>query len=138
MRSILIDPTAQLLAEVDTKGYNDYKRLIGQNTLTTVGLGQGNLMICDDEALMRPNPGPYFQIGQMDPIAGAAIIIGVDDAGETVPSFLPLELVQALTTFPRLRFLGIESSQEEIDHPVFGLMTVFKQKAKFERLDLDA
>lgn len=138
MRSILIDPEAQTVTEVNAKGYDDYKRLIGQNTLTTVGLGQGNLMICDDEALTRPNPGPFFQIGAMDPISGKAVIIGVDHDGETMPSLLPCALIRGFTTFPRLRFLGIESSQEEIDHPVFGLMTVFKQKAKFERLDLDA
>lgn len=77
--AILIDPQTKTVSEVETTGTcEDMYRLIGCDLIDVVYLPHGNMLIVDDEGLLKPNCLFLIQ-GFPQPLAGKALLIGQSD-----------------------------------------------------------
>jgi len=136
MRGILIDPTSQQVAEVedDFSDFRAIQRAIGAKPFTTVRLPEDHRLFLDDEGLLRASPGPFFRLERLRPgetFAGRGLILRVSPEGETLPAAVDVETIWGLVSFPDVQFLRLEQSTKEEEHPIFGRMAVFRQKAIF-------
>jgi hypothetical protein len=100
MRTILIDPEAQTIEELDFEGnYKDIQRIIGCNCFTTVNIGNARIvkmpndaLFIDDEGLLNPS-GFVFQFYDAK-LVGKGLIIGCDDEGESAPADIDISEVR--------------------------------------------
>jgi len=103
MKAIFIDTHAEEIREVDIVGDLDsFYDLIGcdliESVYTPVLVGD-DVMYVDEEGLFKSNI-PMFEFdGALQPLAGRAVIIGIDENGESADAQTPLSIVQASTLF---------------------------------------
>jgi len=95
MRTILIDPEAQTVEELDFKG--DYKKIqetIGCSCFTTVNIGgvTNDALFVDDEGLLNPS-GFVFQFYGAK-LVGKGLIMGCDDEGESARAGIDISEVR--------------------------------------------
>lgn len=98
MRGILIDPFEQSLKEVDVAdaGLQPFYKLLNCDIVQEVGVGQGVVMICDEEGKMKaPELQRYFTlVGFDDKIAGRAVLVGrARTKWSDLPAFVNIRLV---------------------------------------------
>jgi hypothetical protein len=140
LRGILIDPYTKTVKVVHVDPYPAWKELIQCDTITSVPFGihedthVNETLWCDDEILLHATDDTrYFQIENYpQPLGGRGIILGTDQAGETVSSAVPLAFVQRVTSWPDVKFSHItydDPSDEK--HEVFGSVVVHRQHAHF-------
>lgn len=100
MRTILIDPEAQTIEELDFEGnYKDIQRIIGCSCFTTVSVGNARIvktpndaLFIDDEGLLNPS-GFVFQFYDAK-LVGKGLIIGCNDEGESAPAGIDISEVR--------------------------------------------
>lgn len=134
-RAVLISPERRTLEYLDHSGdYEDIRAVCGCETLTAVQLSETNTMYLDDEGLLRDPPGPFFVIcGDKEHVfAGPALILGVDSEGDSCNVTIPTEWLQLAVRFPKVELLSLETSEETLNHPVFGEVTAITQTPRFE------
>ena len=95
MRTILIDPEAQTVEELDFKG--DYKKIqmtIGCSCFTSFNIDGPDYetIYVDDEGLLQPS-GFVFEY-QGHPLVGRGLIMGCDDEGASIGTTLNLDDVK--------------------------------------------
>ncbi len=95
MRTILIDPEARTIEELDFEGnYKDIQRTIGCSCFTTVNIGNStqDALFIDDEGLLNPS-GFVFQFYDVK-LVGKGLIIGCDYEGESTPAGIDISEVR--------------------------------------------
>lgn len=140
MRAILIDPFTETVTEVDhTGGLEDIYNWTDCVCITSCNpfSDREHTMFLDDEGLYRDDQAFFGYVGYGQPLAGRALVVGVDEAGETVACKLSLEGVRAHVGFlPDLKFVGMTPMVEtDIEHPVFGKMKQLSSVPVFTKKD---
>lgn len=135
MRSYLIDPHTQQITEVEHNGdYRQIYEFIQARPFTVVTINdKRDGIFVDDEGLYREGQRFFKLEGYEQPIAGRGLVLGCDDEGETVAPTITLSELKGRISWvrPDLQFDSIETSEEEIDHPVFGKMTHIRNEPSF-------
>jgi hypothetical protein len=78
MRAIVIQPDHRSVEVVDIQDRADLVRLIGYPTLESDALGDAGDRLFFDEACFLRGTSGRFQIDTLVPVAGTAVILGVD------------------------------------------------------------
>lgn len=100
MKSVLINPYSQTIETVEIKdgeGLSEYYRLIGCDCVEHVALTDTDGIFIDDKGMLKQEvthpsdphdtiPQAYFIMGNGVVIAGIALVVAVDDEGNTVES----------------------------------------------------
>ena len=81
MRAIKIDPVEKTVSEIElatdpNKSLDELYRLIGCDLGQLVQLDRGIVLVCDEEARLKPIRGAFTFCGSGMVIAGTAIILG--------------------------------------------------------------
>ena len=81
MRAIKIDPVEKTVSEIElavdpNKSLDELYRLIGCDLVQLVQLSRGIVLVCDEEARLKPIRGAFAFIGTGMVIAGTGIILG--------------------------------------------------------------
>lgn len=146
MKCLVIDAVNRTIREDEYSGdYKDIYRLGGFDLMTAIALDdKGETLFIDDEGLLKEDlndcfllHGPDFNYPQ--PLAGNGVILGTNEEGESVDTALTVETMQRNVLFGRLRCVGFTPmTEKEIDHPVFGKMTMIDTgKPIFEPVEDD-
>lgn len=102
--AILIDPQSETVTEAD--GFDGslegaYK-VMGCDLVDIVILPHGNMLIVDDEGLLKPNRA--FKIeGYHSPLAGKALLVGDNYEDFKQPPKVTLEEARSMVSFPQLQ-----------------------------------
>jgi len=95
MRAIVIDSTNKNVCEVDiTADFRDIYPLIGNGCTTfacPVQLENGDAMYADDEGLYNQIEGGFMMRGWSYPIVGNAVLLNVDEEGESIDALSDIE-----------------------------------------------
>lgn len=84
MKAILIDPADRSLTVIDIGGREDIARLIGFDTVESDAVGSsGDRLHFDEECFLR-GTGSRFQVDNLIPISGKAVVVGVAGDGATL------------------------------------------------------
>jgi hypothetical protein len=96
MRGILIDPTARTVSYVEVGNeLRDIYDAIKADTLDVVALPNRDAIYVDDEGLHRKDQD-FFAIGsRVQPLAGRALILGLNNEGGSVSVSASVELIRA-------------------------------------------
>lgn len=78
MRAIVIQPDHRSVEVIDIQDRADLVRLIGHPTLESDALGDAGDRLFFDEACFLRGTSGRFQIDTLVPVAGTAVILGVD------------------------------------------------------------
>lgn len=83
MRAVKIDPANKTVTEIHlaknpNKTFDELYSIIGCDLVQLVELDDGIILICDEEAKLKPITGAFSFIGWGTVIAGTAIILGGD------------------------------------------------------------
>lgn len=100
MRTILINPEAQTVTELDLEsGLKNIQLTVGCSCVTVLRIeGDNNDAIwVDDEGLLNPS-GFVFEY-QGHPLVGNGLIIGADDEGDSIGTALSLDDVKDSVVF---------------------------------------
>jgi len=138
MRALLIDPIARTITEVEHEDkYTDIYRLIEAQPFDVMNIGDGESLFFDDEGLLKePPPIDYFRFGDDGhPISGKALVLGVNDEGDSIATKLTIAELQGMVQFLRLRFVGFEDISGKVNHPVFGVVEQIGSRAIFEPME---
>lgn len=104
---------------------------IGCTTVQAIGLTEGEMLWCDEEALLRDDPGPFFQLHASTPIAGKAVALGEVD-GEIVDCGLRVDLIWNAISFPDIKLVGwSELDGSQIVETPLGPMPVIGREPIF-------
>ena len=81
MRAIKIDPVEKTVSEIElavdpNKSLDELYRLIGCDLVQLVQLDRGIVLVCDEEARLKPIRGAFTFHGSGMVIAGTAIVLG--------------------------------------------------------------
>ena len=121
MRALLINPKQRTITEIDYDGTPQAMcKLIGCDIFKVVSTLNGWLQegfdtvwISGDELDDDKYPNRWFQIGvgtdkATNPIAGKALVVGTDEAGENCPAIISRDELTRRVTFTRRK--GVQSS----------------------------
>lgn len=88
MKAILIDPANKSITEVEYDGhYGSIYKLIDADRFDVVYIGSGknsDSFYVDDEGLFKPDQSFFWAKGWSQPLAGKGLLLGVDDAGDSI------------------------------------------------------
>ncbi len=81
MRAIKIDPVEKTVSEIElavdpNKSLDELYRLIGCDLVQLVQLDRGIVLVCDEEARLKPIRGAFTFFGTGMVIAGTGIVLG--------------------------------------------------------------
>ena len=81
MRAIKIDPVEKTVSEIElavdpNKSLDELYRLIGCDLVQLVQLDRGIVLVCDEEARLKPIRGAFTFYGTGMVIAGTGIVLG--------------------------------------------------------------
>jgi len=99
MRAILIDPFTRTIKEVDYNG--DYRQIytfIGADCFDLVSHRVGDIYV-DDEGLMKEETAFFHIQDYPQPLAGKALILGVEVDDKVTNNTVPVSLISQLVTF---------------------------------------
>lgn len=134
MRGILIDPATKTISEIDHAGsLQALYTTLGCAQVERVALAPLEYVWVDEEGLLKPDAGPFFQIGPNIPMAGKALCLGDDDEGGIRECRLPLWILQLSVSFPDLALVGWEQT-EGIEQTAIGPMPFIQRLPIFTRL----
>ena len=81
MKAFLITPDKQSIEAININGREDIAKLIGFDTLESDAVGTaGDRLYFDEECFLRGSSG-RFQIDNVIPVSGKAVIVGPADEG---------------------------------------------------------
>jgi hypothetical protein len=84
MKALLIDPEKQSLEPIEIQGREDIAKLIGYDTIESDAVGSsGDRLYFDEECFLRGSSG-RFQIDNVIPVSGRAVLAGSADDGRTL------------------------------------------------------
>ncbi len=84
MKAFLINPESKSIEAVDIQSQDDIARLIGFDTIESDAVGSaGDRLYFDEECFLRGTTG-RFQIDQVIPVSGKALVVGTADDGTTL------------------------------------------------------
>lgn len=84
MKAFLINPETKSIEAVDIQSRDDIARLIGFDTIESDAVGTaGDRLYFDEECFLRGTAG-RFQIDQLIPVSGKALVVGAADNGTTL------------------------------------------------------
>jgi hypothetical protein len=84
MKALLINPEKQSLEPIDIQSREDIVKLIGYDTIDSDAVGTaGDRLYFDEECFLRGSSG-RFQIDNVIPVSGRAVLIGSADEGRTL------------------------------------------------------
>jgi len=83
MRAVKIDPVEKTVTEIElatdpNRSLDELQRIIGCELVELVELGEGAIMVVDEEARLKPVRGAFKFVGSRLVIAGTAVILGGD------------------------------------------------------------
>lgn len=97
MKAILIDGPGRQLSEVNVNDAAEIAALVGQDSIITDDLGDGDAVHFDEDCFIRGTEG-RFQIDSLAPIAGKAVVVGL--SGEALADTgLDVDALQARIKF---------------------------------------
>lgn len=140
MRAILIDPMTESVTVVEHSGdYRNIYELIDCETFSVIDIGNGEAIYVDDEGLLHDDPQHFWKLDTYhNPVAGKALVLGVNEEGDSISSRIDPAALHRRLTFPKLKVLGWEAINDKmIDHPILGPNTplighrpVFSKRSK--------
>jgi hypothetical protein len=84
MKALLIDPEKQSLEPVEIQGREDIAQLVGYDSIESDAVGSaGDRLYFDEECFLRGTKG-RFQIDNVIPVSGRAVLAGSADDGRTL------------------------------------------------------
>ena len=89
MKAFLIDPYAKYVEEVEYNEDGDYHQIYdfikcGDSPFTCLTISElGDTLYLDDEGLFKDDQAFFVWKGYSQPLAGRALVLGTDEAGET-------------------------------------------------------
>jgi hypothetical protein len=84
MKALLINPELRSIDAIDIDSHADLVRLIGYDTLESDAIGTaGDRLYFDEECFLRGTAG-RFQIDNIIPVSGRAVVVGTADHGTTL------------------------------------------------------
>ena len=146
-RGVLIDPLTESFEQVQIIKKGDYwariRALIGYTeTELMTAPGREHVFIVDGNALLKDdaNERGFFRPSLYpDPICGKTLLMGLTvPEGDFSDCTMPMQLVQQVVSFPKVRFVGMTSTMSVEEHPIFGQMTVQRNEAHFEAIPVGA
>ena len=79
MKALLINPESQTIESIHIDGHDDIIRLVGYDTVTSDEISaDGDRLFFDEECFLRGAKG-RFQIDNLVPVSGKAVITGTRD-----------------------------------------------------------
>ena len=111
---ILIDPFSKSLTLKEYTGMDDVKKELKIDLFDVVRCPNGELVVVDDEGLLK-NDQRYFKLhGYSQPLAGRAMFIGEDEEGEFVSPIMTIDDLTELISWmpedthvePMMEFIG--------------------------------
>ena len=127
---LLIDPVAKSIGPVtiDPSMLSELYLILDCDVVEYVQLDDHNFLYCDENGLDPDNPKPYFQIDGFAPMAGRAIIFGIDGkTGVTTSTNVMISDLWGVISFPDIEFVGMH---QEYDVGSITITPVFKQKGR--------
>jgi hypothetical protein len=98
MHAFMIDGNDQSIESVEISSRADIVRLVGQDTIISDEIDDGNAVHFDEDCFIRGTSG-RFQIDKLAPIAGKAVVIGSLEGDQMTNVSLDLEELKARTKF---------------------------------------
>jgi hypothetical protein len=84
VKAFLITPDKQSIEAININGREDIAKLIGFDTIESDAVGTaGDRLYFDEECFLRGTSG-RFQIDNVIPVSGKALIVGTADGGSTL------------------------------------------------------
>tara|TARA_R100000656_G_scaffold65276_1_gene49815 strand:+ start:112 stop:498 length:387 start_codon:yes stop_codon:yes gene_type:complete len=111
---ILIDPFSKSLTLKEYTGMDDVKKELKIDLFDVVRCPNGELVVVDDEGLLKSDQR-YFKLhGYPQPLAGRAMFIGEDEEGEFVSTIMTIDDLTELISWmpedtqvePMMEFIG--------------------------------
>ena len=101
MKALLINPVLQTVEEIEVNSRDDIVAKIGFDTIVSDQVGlEGDCLFFDEDCFLQGTKG-RFQIDNVVPVAGVAVVVGSSDNGEIL--FDVNSTVESLTV--RLKYL---------------------------------
>jgi hypothetical protein len=98
MQAFMIDGNDQSIESVEISSRADIVKLVGQDTIISDEIDDGNAVHFDEDCFIRGTSG-RFQIDKLAPIAGKAVVIGSLEGDQMTNVSLDLEELKARTKF---------------------------------------
>ena len=98
MHAFMIDGNDQSIESVEISSRADIVKLVGQDTIISDEIDDGNAVHFDEDCFIRGTSG-RFQIDKLAPIAGKAVVIGSLEGDQMTNVSLDLEELKARTKF---------------------------------------
>ena len=137
MRAILIDPVDKSLTEITTPGVvtKDVRELLQCRLCETVAVDGKNILLVDEEGLLKDDPGPFFTFGHHEqPIAGRGLVFGLTAHGDLTNVEMSIALAQAMVAWPDVELEGFETLDGSTTRDWMGMdMPIYGSRAKFRK-----
>jgi hypothetical protein len=141
IRAILIDPADRAVREIwllagKDSGLDAIRWALGDDDITidVANLGRHADLYFDDEGLLKLEEGrvyPFQEWPGRPPLAGRALLLDRDEQGDTISSPLDASVVSQIVQFSAREFFGMESGEEDVEHPVLGKIRSLYVRGKF-------
>ena len=100
MQAILIDPVSETLTEIELEDQDKITSVIGFESIIADEItGSTDLLHFDENCFIRGTAG-RFQLDALPPVAGKAIVLGVNASGAAASPELTIE-----TLIQRIKFI---------------------------------
>ncbi len=84
MKAIIIEPSTQVIENIEIESYDDIVKQIGFDTIISDEIDQGqNRVYFDEECFLRGSNG-RFQIDNLIPVSGVGVIVGASNENNSL------------------------------------------------------
>ncbi|MBT8125542.1 MAG: hypothetical protein KJO81_12000 [Gammaproteobacteria bacterium] len=84
MKAIIIEPSTQVIENIEIESYDDIVKQIGFDTIISDEMDQGqNRVYFDEECFLRGSNG-RFQIDNLIPVSGVGVIVGASNENNSL------------------------------------------------------
>lgn len=98
MHALLIEGDKQAIEAVEISSRADIIKLVGQDTIISDEMDSNNAVYFDEDCFIRGTSG-RFQIDNLAPIAGKAVVIGYLEGEQMTNASISIEELSARTKF---------------------------------------
>ena len=98
MHALLIEGDEQAIEAVEISSRADIVKLVGQDTIISDEMDSNNAVYFDEDCFIRGTSG-RFQIDNLAPIAGKAVVIGYLEGEQMTNASISIEELSARTKF---------------------------------------
>ncbi len=99
MKGIVIDGAAKSLEPVELTSEGEIAEIVGFDSVISDEISPGEVVFFDEDCFIRGTEG-RFQIDALPPIAGKAVVLGLQGDGVPADTTMDIQALQA-----RLKFL---------------------------------